>query len=199
MLKSRGRTLKGRGRMLKGRGRMLKSRGRTRGRMLQWPANKRTAVSSGAGMPPTIDLQPVVEHLRRQLGAQLRAIVLFGSRARGDARLDSDIDLLVVADGLPRDPTLSPHWTTSAPRRSRACLAGITQPRRAHPVRSRIQPHPALAGRLRRGHLPVRRRLLPTVADARASSARPVRLAASIGRGHAHVGLPARPSPELAP
>ena len=55
-------------------------------------------------MPPTIDLQPVVEHLRRQLGAQLRAIVLFGSRARGDARLDSDIDLLVVADGLPRDP-----------------------------------------------------------------------------------------------
>src|SRR5450759_5454041 len=55
-------------------------------------------------MPPTIDLQPVVEQLRAQLGARLRAIVLFGSRARGDARLDSDIDLLVVADGLPRDP-----------------------------------------------------------------------------------------------
>jgi len=49
-------------------------------------------------------LQPVVDHLRAQLGARLRAIVLFGSRARGDARPDSDIDLLVVADGLARDP-----------------------------------------------------------------------------------------------
>lgn len=72
--------------------------------MLQLHANKRSAVSSTAEMPPTIDLQPVVEHLRGQLGARLRAVVLFGSRARGDARLDSDIDLLVVADGLPRDP-----------------------------------------------------------------------------------------------
>jgi len=50
------------------------------------------------------NLQPVVDHLRTQLGARLRAIVLFGSRARGDARSDSDIDLLVVADGLARDP-----------------------------------------------------------------------------------------------
>lgn len=30
--------------------------------------------------------------------AQPEKIILFGSRARGDARLDSDIDLLVVAD-----------------------------------------------------------------------------------------------------
>ncbi|MEK6630818.1 MAG: nucleotidyltransferase domain-containing protein [Acidobacteriota bacterium] len=49
-------------------------------------------------------LQPVVDHLRAQLGTRLLAIVLFGSRARGDARPDSDIDLLVVADGLARDP-----------------------------------------------------------------------------------------------
>ena len=55
-------------------------------------------------MLATIDLLPVVEHLRRQLGVRLRAVVLFGSRARGDARPDSDIDVLVVADGLPRDP-----------------------------------------------------------------------------------------------
>ncbi|MEI6670321.1 MAG: nucleotidyltransferase domain-containing protein [Acidobacteriota bacterium] len=50
------------------------------------------------------DLQPVVDELLRQLGARLQAVVLFGSRARNDARPDSDIDLLVVADGLPRDP-----------------------------------------------------------------------------------------------
>jgi predicted nucleotidyltransferase len=31
-------------------------------------------------------------------------VVLFGSRARGDHLEDSDIDVLVVADGLPRDP-----------------------------------------------------------------------------------------------
>ena len=68
------------------------------------PENRCVMKRWDAGMPPTIDLQPVLEQLRAQLGARLRAIVLFGSRARGDARLDSDIDLLVVADGLPRDP-----------------------------------------------------------------------------------------------
>ncbi len=33
-----------------------------------------------------------------------RLVVLFGSRARGDHLEDSDYDVLVVADGLPRDP-----------------------------------------------------------------------------------------------
>lgn len=47
---------------------------------------------------PRYDLVPrelldsVVRHLRPQ------RIILFGSRARGDAREDSDIDLLVVVD-----------------------------------------------------------------------------------------------------
>jgi hypothetical protein len=36
------------------------------------------------------------------LGGRLRSLVLFGSVARGEARGGSDIDLLVVADGLPR-------------------------------------------------------------------------------------------------
>lgn len=37
------------------------------------------------------------------LGAHLRQILLFGSRARGDATEDSDYDLLVVADEMDRN------------------------------------------------------------------------------------------------
>lgn len=36
-------------------------------------------------------------------GERLHAVVLFGSEARGDARPDSDIDLLAVLDTLPGD------------------------------------------------------------------------------------------------
>lgn len=43
----------------------------------------------------------VVGALRERLGDSLRGVVLFGSRARGDARPGSDWDLLVVARGLP--------------------------------------------------------------------------------------------------
>jgi len=46
-------------------------------------------------------LREVVEALHQELGQALRGIVLFGSRARGDGRADSDWDLLVVADALP--------------------------------------------------------------------------------------------------
>jgi len=37
--------------------------------------------------------------LRASLGPSLKEIWLFGSRARGDARLDSDYDMLVIAEG----------------------------------------------------------------------------------------------------
>jgi uncharacterized protein len=42
-----------------------------------------------------------VDALRSGLGDQLVAVVLLGSRARGDARPASDWDLLVIAEGLP--------------------------------------------------------------------------------------------------
>jgi len=41
------------------------------------------------------------EALKRGLGNRLIAVVLFGSRARGEAREDSDWDLLVLAQDLP--------------------------------------------------------------------------------------------------
>ncbi len=43
----------------------------------------------------------VVSGLREGLGDDLVAVVLFGSRARGEAREGSDWDLLVIARGLP--------------------------------------------------------------------------------------------------
>lgn len=42
------------------------------------------------------------EVLRKALGDRLISVVLFGSVARGEATPFSDIDLLVVAEGLPR-------------------------------------------------------------------------------------------------
>jgi uncharacterized protein len=38
--------------------------------------------------------------LEARFGPRFREIRLFGSRARGDARLDSDVDLLVLIDDL---------------------------------------------------------------------------------------------------
>jgi predicted nucleotidyltransferase len=41
-------------------------------------------------------LQQLRAELQRVLGEQLEAIYLYGSQARGDARPDSDVDVLVV-------------------------------------------------------------------------------------------------------
>ena len=49
------------------------------------------------GVSPEIDTSPLPEIIRRIVAAiDPDRIVLFGSRARGDAKADSDYDLLVV-------------------------------------------------------------------------------------------------------
>ena len=44
-------------------------------------------------------LQELRAGLAQRLGDRLEAVYLYGSRARGDARADSDIDVLVVLRG----------------------------------------------------------------------------------------------------
>lgn len=47
-------------------------------------------------------VRKTAEQCQRCYGERLVAVVVFGSVGRGDMRPDSDIDLLVVADPLPR-------------------------------------------------------------------------------------------------
>lgn len=46
-------------------------------------------------------LEDVLNRARQLLGDALVSVVLFGSRARGSSHLDSDFDLLIVAQYLP--------------------------------------------------------------------------------------------------
>ncbi|HEU4884430.1 MAG TPA: nucleotidyltransferase domain-containing protein, partial [Longimicrobium sp.] len=45
----------------------------------------------------------VVRHVRRRVGARLERALLFGSKARRQARPDSDVDVLLVFRRLPPD------------------------------------------------------------------------------------------------
>jgi hypothetical protein len=48
------------------------------------------------------ELAAYVAALERRFGADLVSVVAFGSRVRGDARPESDLDVLIVVRGLPR-------------------------------------------------------------------------------------------------
>lgn len=57
-------------------------------------------VRSIRDLTPFFDPVPATfaQEVRRRLGDRLKEIRLFGSRARGDARSDSDYDMLVIVD-----------------------------------------------------------------------------------------------------
>ena len=50
-----------------------------------------------------VALQSMIQSLQEEFGEDLRAVAVFGSQARGTATPGSDIDLLVVIQGLVRD------------------------------------------------------------------------------------------------
>jgi predicted nucleotidyltransferase len=56
-------------------------------------------MSEAADHPVFLD--QAVDRLRAALGMNLIGVVLYGSHARDEAREDSDVDLLVIAQGLP--------------------------------------------------------------------------------------------------
>lgn len=47
-------------------------------------------------------LKALLDALKKKFGSSLVSVVVYGSVARGEARRDSDIDLIIVADGLPK-------------------------------------------------------------------------------------------------
>jgi len=47
--------------------------------------------------------QKITKEIKNHFGTELVSIVLFGSQARGTADEHSDIDLLVIAEGVPSD------------------------------------------------------------------------------------------------
>lgn len=52
----------------------------------------------------------VLPPLKQQFGTNLRAVIAFGSRVRGEARANSDLDLLVVLDDTVPIRRLLYHW-----------------------------------------------------------------------------------------
>ncbi len=47
-------------------------------------------------------LEKLVELLSKSLGDKLVSVVVYGSVARGSARKDSDVDVLIIAESLPK-------------------------------------------------------------------------------------------------
>jgi len=99
-------------------------------------------------------IDPVVttfaDETRRRLGAHLRELVLFGSRARGDARQTSDYDMLVVVDEktseirnqlLDIEVEILTRYevlvTLVAPQRTRMAAEPGAPPRQEHRARGR--------------------------------------------------------------
>lgn len=68
-------------------------------------------------MPSVLEYPPVTDELLAEVVRRIRSvgspkkIVLFGSHARGDAKPESDLDLLIIEDSpLPRHQRAEPYY-----------------------------------------------------------------------------------------
>ena len=71
----------------------------------------------------------IVAHFCGLLGDRLVGIVLYGSRARGDAREDSDVDLFLLAEDLPEDlweRARLLHFHSAQPRQPDVAIRALT-------------------------------------------------------------------------
>jgi predicted nucleotidyltransferase len=58
-------------------------------------------IAKASATSTALPLDAVASRVREHYGVRLVSLVVFGSRGRGTARPDSDLDLLIVADRLP--------------------------------------------------------------------------------------------------
>ena len=65
--------------------------------------------------------------VRAALGGRLVSIVLFGSVARGDATRNSDIDLLIIAEDLPRGQFARKRLLEEADRKLEPSLIAVAE------------------------------------------------------------------------
>ena len=73
-------------------------------------------------------LAALADAIREHYGDRLRALAIFGSVGRGTAGPDSDIDLLVVADDLPRGRLARVREFDPVERALKAAFASSTMP-----------------------------------------------------------------------
>jgi nucleotidyltransferase-like protein len=74
-------------------------------------------------------LDEIVAHFHALLQERLVGVVLYGSRARGDAREDSDVDLFLLAEDLPGDlweRARLLHFHSEQPRQPDASIRALT-------------------------------------------------------------------------
>jgi predicted nucleotidyltransferase len=81
-------------------------------------------------LPPDVAraLRRFSDAMERRFGSRTRELKLFGSRARGDAHEDSDVDLLVVVDDLSeseRGEVFDLAWAAAAEEEEFVVLAPI--------------------------------------------------------------------------
>jgi predicted nucleotidyltransferase len=62
-------------------------------------------------MPET---QGILQMILREFGSHVASVILFGSRVKGRARVNSDYDMLLIVDPLPKDPNDREEMVASA-------------------------------------------------------------------------------------